>query len=166
MSTARPKKKPVGTVAFVGAGPGDPGLLTLRAVEVLAGADVVVLDRLAREDVVARHCRAGVEVLDAGYGEDGQPLTQASRAKLVTRAAKSGARVVRLMDGDPGTFGGLAEEMVACRKASVPFEVVPGVSAVSAVPAYAGIPLTSRDARAVHVVNPAESAVEIGRAHV
>jgi uroporphyrinogen III methyltransferase/synthase len=143
-----------GSVAFVGAGPGDDGLLTLRAVDRLAEADVVVVDQLPREAMIAKHCRPDVEVLDAGFGEDGQPMTRASRAKLVVTAAKAGCRVVRLLDGDPATFTGLAEEIAACRKQSLPFEVVPGVSAALAVPAYAGVPLTPAGVSGVHVVHP------------
>ena len=143
-----------GSVTFVGAGPGDDGLLTLRAVERLAAADVVVVDQMPREEVIARHCRAGVEVLDAGFGEDGEPMTRAGRAKLVVTAAKAGSRVVRLMDGDPASFTGLVEEIAACRKNSLPFEVVPGVSAALAVPAYAGVPLTPAGVSGVHVVHP------------
>ncbi|TQJ49432.1 uroporphyrinogen-III synthase [Phycicoccus sp. SLBN-51] len=143
-----------GRVAFVGAGPGDAGLMTVRAVEYLAAADVVVIDQLSREDVVARYCRDDVEVVDAGHGDHGQPLTHAMRAKLVVKAAKAtkGGLVVRLMDGDPGFFNGLAEEALALRKAGLGFDVVPGVSAVSAVPTYAGVPLTSSTSQAVHVV--------------
>jgi hypothetical protein len=110
-----------GSVAFVGAGPGDDGLLTLRAVDRLGEADVVVVDQLPREAMIAKHCRPDVEVLDAGFGEDGQPMTRASRAKLVVTAAKAGNRVVRLLDGDPATFTGLAEEIAACRKQSLAF---------------------------------------------
>ena len=146
MSTMTVRKKGTtktgGSVAFVGAGPGDDGLLTLRAVDRLAEADVVVVDQLPREAMIAKHCRPDVEVLDAGFGEDGQPMTRVSRAKLVVTAAKAGCRVVRLLDGDPATFTGLAEEIAACRKQALPFEVVPGVSAALAVPAYAGVPLT------------------------
>jgi len=154
--TARKKgsTKAGGSVAFVGAGPGDDGLLTLRAVDRLAEADVVVVDQLPREAMIAKHCRPDVEVLDAGFGEDGQPMTRASRAKLVVTAAKAGARVVRLLDGDPATFTGLAEEIAACRKQSLAFEVVPGVSAALAVPAYAGVPLTPAGVSGVHVVHP------------
>ncbi|HET8614779.1 MAG TPA: bifunctional uroporphyrinogen-III C-methyltransferase/uroporphyrinogen-III synthase [Actinomycetales bacterium] len=151
---------PTGSIAFVGTGPGDPGLLTVRAVDLIAEADVVVLDRLLRHDDVARWARPDAEVLEAGFGEDGQPLTHAARSRLVTRAAKGGRRVVRLMDGDPGTFNGLAEEALACRKAGLPFEVVPGVSAVSAVPAYAGVPLTTSASRAVHVVSAGDTKVD------
>jgi uroporphyrinogen III methyltransferase/synthase len=150
----RPARQP-GRVAFVGAGPGDAGLMTVRAVDLLASADVVVIDQVAREGVVERYCRPDVEVVDAGHGDHGQPLTHAMRAKLVVKAAKSvsGGLVVRLMDGDPGTFNGLAEEALACRKADIGYDVVPGVSAVSAVPAYAGIPLTSSSSPAVHVIS-------------
>ena len=149
-------------VVFVGGGPGDPGLMTVRAVECLATADTVVIDQVSREEVVARHCREGVEVVDAGHGDHGQPLTHAMRAKLVVRAAKAapGGLVVRLMDGDPATFNGLAEEALALHKAGIRFDIVPGVSAVSAVPAYAGIPLTSSTSQAVHVVSANDRKVD------
>ena len=153
--SAREIKKSNGSVAFVGAGPGDPGLLTMRAVDLLAAAEVVVVDGDQRADLVSRMCPPGVEVLDAGFGENGQPLTHAGRAKIVTRAAKTGARVVRLLAGDAATFAGLTEEVLACHKAGLPFEVVPGVSVASAVPLYAGVPLTTAQVGAVHVVDTA-----------
>ena len=161
-ATAKPAVRQPGRVAFVGAGPGDAGLMTVRAVEYLAAADVVVIDQVSREDVVARHCRPDVEVVDAGHGDHGQPLTHAMRAKLVVKAAKAaaGGLVVRLMDGDPATFNGLAEEALACHKAGIGFDVVPGVSAVSAVPAYAGIPLTSSTSQAVHVISANDRKVD------
>ncbi|HTY71728.1 MAG TPA: bifunctional uroporphyrinogen-III C-methyltransferase/uroporphyrinogen-III synthase [Actinomycetes bacterium] len=149
-SSNRRKKPPVGSVTFVGAGPGDPALLTLRAVEALAQADAVVLDTQAREQFLV-HARPDVLVLDAAQGPDGLPLGR--RTKLVVDAAKAGHAVVRLVDGDPGLFGGLAEEAAACVKANVPFEVVPGVSPAIAAPAYAGIPLTDARTHAVHVVS-------------
>jgi uroporphyrinogen III methyltransferase/synthase len=148
-----------GRVAFVGAGPGDPGLMTVRAVEYLAEADVVVIDQLSREEFVARYSRPDVVVIDAGHGEHGQPLTHASRAKLLVKAAKAAGAVngnglvVRLMDGDPAMFNGLSEEALACQKAGIRFEIVPGVSAVSAVPTYAGVPLTSASSPSLHVVS-------------
>ena len=161
-ATTKPAARQPGRVAFVGAGPGDAGLMTVRAVEYLAAADVVVIDQVSREDVVARHCRPDVEVVDAGHGDHGQPLTHAMRAKLVVKAAKAaaGGLVVRLMDGDPATFNGLAEEALACHKAGIGFDVVPGVSAVSAVPAYAGIPLTSSTSQAVHVISANDRKVD------
>jgi len=143
-------------VAFVGSGPGDPGLLTLRGRDLLAAADIVILDRITRDDVVLTHARHDVEIIDAGHGEQGQELTQAVRAKLVVKAASSvapGGLVVRLMDGDPATFNGLVEEVRACRKAGITFDVVPGVSAVSAGPTYAGVPLTSKATGAVHILS-------------
>jgi uroporphyrinogen III methyltransferase / synthase len=158
----KPTTRQPGRVAFVGAGPGDAGLMTVRSLELLARADVVVIDQVARESVVERYCRADVEVVDAGHGDHGQPLTHAMRAKLVVKAAKAahGGLVVRLMDGDPATFNGLAEEALACQKAGIGFDIVPGVSAVSAVPAYAGIPLTSSSSPAVHVISANDRAVD------
>src|SRR3954451_11087320 len=150
------KKPPVGSVTFVGAGPGDPGLLTLRAVEALATADAVVFDRMAREAFLT-HAPPDVLVLDGSLGEDGGLLARAGRTKVVVDAAKAGHHVVRLVDGDPGLFGGLAEEALACARAHIPFEVVPGVSAVTAAPAYAGIPLTDAKTGAVHVLQAEET---------
>lgn len=154
-TTSKSKNKAPANVAFVGAGPGDPGLMTVRAQELLRSADVVVLDQVADEHFVRTYAEPEVEIVDGGHGEAGQRLTSASRAKLVVRAAKNagaGKVVVRLMDGDPATFNGLAEEAAACQKAGVAFEIVPGVSAVQAVPAYAGIPLTASSTKAVHVI--------------
>ena len=157
-STINRSKRP-GRVAFVGAGPGDPGLVTLRARDYLAVADAVVIDQVNRDDMVARHARPDVEIIDAGHGEHGEELTRASRAKILVRAAKAvgpDGLVVRLMDGDPAMFNGFAEEALALRKAEIGFDVVPGVSAVTAVPTYAGVPLTSRTSSVVHIVNAAE----------
>ncbi len=143
-------------VAFVGSGPGDPGLLTLRGRDLIAAADAIILDRVTSEADVRRHARPDVEVIDAGHGEQGQELTQAVRAKLLVKAAKSvgpSGLVVRLMDGDPATFNGLVEEVRACRKAGLSFDVVPGVSAVTAGPTYAGVPLTSKATGALHVLS-------------
>ncbi|MGH8892015.1 MAG: uroporphyrinogen-III synthase [Actinomycetes bacterium] len=153
------KKAPLGSVAFVGAGPGDPGLLTVRAVELLGRADVVVVES-QDESFVRRFCREGVEVVDGSLGDDGQPLSHAVRARLVVKAAKSGGAVVRVLDGDPFLYATGSEEAAGCAKAGIPFEVVPGVTAVSAVPAYAGIPLTSAKHREVRVVNVAEGTVD------
>jgi uroporphyrinogen III methyltransferase / synthase len=149
----------LGSVAFVGAGPGDPDLLTVRAVELLAQADIVITES---QDAafVARFCRPGVEVVDGSVGDDGQPLTHAMRARLVVRTAKRGGNVVRLLDGDPFLYATGSEEAAGCVKVGIPFEVVPGVSAVSAVPAYAGVPLTNAKAREVRVVNVAEGSLD------
>jgi uroporphyrinogen III methyltransferase/synthase len=160
VSSPYPRLQSSGEVWFVGAGPGDEGLLTLRAVERLELADVVVLDQIRRDGLIARYCRPDVEVLDAGFGEDGLPLTRVARAKLVVRTARRGGTVVRIMDGDFASFTGLAEEIALCRKEGIPFEVVPGVSASTAVPAYAGVPLTPAGTLGVHVVHPHGSDVD------
>jgi uroporphyrinogen III methyltransferase/synthase len=154
-STTTRKSRPLGCVAFVGAGPGDPELLTVRAVELLAKADVVVTES-QDADFVRRFCREDVEIVDGSLGDDGQPLSHAVRARLVVKAAKGGGNVVRLLDGDPFLYATGSEEAVGCAKAGIPFEVVPGVSSITAVPAYAGIPLTSAKHREVRVVNVAE----------
>ncbi|MFL6286809.1 MAG: uroporphyrinogen-III synthase [Actinomycetes bacterium] len=157
MSTRTTNKKPVGTVAFIGAGPGDPELLTVRAVEALKRADIVVVDQDASRAAAESYAPPEVEVIDASCGQDGQPLTIAARAKLVTSAAKKGGYVVRLMDGDPALFHGFAEEASACDKNGIAFEVVPGASTVTSVPTYAGVPLTTAKTKAVQVLNPSDA---------
>jgi uroporphyrinogen III methyltransferase/synthase len=132
-------KVPAGTVAFVGAGPGDPSLLTLRAVDLLREAEAVVLGEQAREQYLT-FAPTGVEVIDGAFDAAGTPLAPAARAKAITGAAKGGRRVVRLVDGDPATHPSLAEEAAACVKVGCEFELVPGVPALSAVPAFAGVP--------------------------
>ncbi|MET7522747.1 bifunctional uroporphyrinogen-III C-methyltransferase/uroporphyrinogen-III synthase [Streptomyces sp. NPDC005248] len=143
---------PAGHVTFLGAGPGDPGLLTLRAVEALASADVLV----AEPDVlgvVRGHARAGVStpelaVVDVSSTAAGVPVLR-DAANLVMEAAKGGRRVVRAVSGDPGLDGAAGAEMLACAAAGIPFEVVPGVANAVGVPAYAGVPL--RDAQGADV---------------
>ncbi|MEO5850895.1 MAG: uroporphyrinogen-III synthase [Nocardioides sp.] len=154
---------PRGWVSFVGSGPGDPGLLTLRAVEALGAADVVITEAPEHEHLVrvvlglppeeVDGSPSGPAFIDGGFGEDGQPLTHAARAKVVVREAKKGRRVVRLMVGDPFVYASGPEEAQACVKAGLGFEIVPGVSSVTAVPAYAGIPLTSKGNRDVVVLS-------------
>ena len=102
----------------------------------------------------------GPVFVDGGFGEDGQPLTHASRAKVVVRQAKTGKRVVRLMSGDPFVYASGPEEALACTKAGVGFEIVPGVSSVTAVPAYAGIPLTTKNHREVAVVTCSDARID------
>jgi uroporphyrin-III C-methyltransferase / precorrin-2 dehydrogenase / sirohydrochlorin ferrochelatase len=144
----RPQRRPgsagrVGQVALVGGGPGDPGLLTLRGRRLLAEADVVVADRLAPRDVLTE-LDPGVEVIDAGKAPHAQHLTQEQINALLVERARAGQRVVRLKGGDPFVFGRGGEEALACARAGVPFEVVPGVTSAVAVPACAGIPVTHR----------------------
>ena len=132
-----------GTVYLVGAGPGDPGLLTLRAAALLRSCDVVFHDRLASPAVLASVTAHAIKV-DVGKVGHGASADQDEISASLVRAARAGLRVVRLKGGDPFVFGRGAEEALALAAAGVPFEVVPGVSAMSAVPASAGIPLTHR----------------------
>ncbi len=142
-----------GSVSFVGGGPGDPGLLTLRAARLLADADVIIVDILDRADVLTRHARPDVRVVDGGRDIDGTPLGRAARAKSVVNAASGGARVVRIIDGDSTTFSSIVEEVAACRKAGIDIEIVPGVPIATAVPVYAGVPIApGGHTSAVHVV--------------
>src|SRR5688572_3179571 len=152
-----------GWLAFVGSGPGDPGLLTVRAADLLREADVVITESPEHERLVrsvrgtlggsaAGVGEAGPELVDGGFGQDGQPLTHAARAKVVVKHAKRGLRVVRLMTGDPFLYASGPEEALACAKAGLAFEVVPGVSSLGSVPAYAGIPLTTKDRRELTVI--------------
>jgi uroporphyrinogen III methyltransferase / synthase len=150
---------PLGFVSFVGSGPGDPELLTVRAVDLLRQAEIVVTESPEHAALVASFCPAA-EVVDGGFGQDGQPLTHAGRAKVIVKQAKSGKRVVRLMAGDPFLYASGPEEAQACVKAGVGFEIVPGVSSVTAVPAYAGVPLTDKKHREVAVVNCSEAKVD------
>lgn len=152
-----------GGVAFVGTGPGDPELLTVRAVQLIRAADVIITEAPEHRTLVATlredvsldpevETEDGPEFVDGGFGEDGQPLTHAARAKLVVKQAKRDLQVVRLLGGDPFLYASGPEEAQAVAKAGRAFEVIPGVSSVAAVPAYAGIPLTTKDQREVAVV--------------
>jgi uroporphyrinogen III methyltransferase / synthase len=154
-----PSALPVGFVSFVGSGPGDPELLTVRAVDLLRNAQIVVTESPEHASLVETFCPSA-EVVDGGFGQDGQPLTHAGRAKVIVKQAKSGKRVVRLMAGDPFVYASGPEEAQACVKAGVGFEIVPGVSSVTAVPAYAGVPLTDKKHREVAVVNCSETRID------
>ncbi|MFM7212274.1 MAG: uroporphyrinogen-III C-methyltransferase, partial [Actinomycetota bacterium] len=157
MSTTRTKKK-TGPVAFVAGGPGDPELVTMRAAALLRSADVVVADvdamTLAQE-FVSPEAR-----LIAAVDAKGLPLDHAGRAKLVVDAAREGLHTVRLLSGDPVLDGSLAVEAAALRKAKVGFEVAPGVSIATGIPAYAGFGLTGRRSREVHSVSAADPDID------
>jgi uroporphyrinogen III methyltransferase / synthase len=133
-----------GSVALVGAGPGDPGLLTARAIELLGTADVVLHDRLIPAEALDL-ARPGAELVDVGKIGGGRQVPQEQTTALLVERALGGARVVRLKGGDPFVFGRGGEEAQACAAAGIPFEVVPGITAGVAAPAYAGIPVTQRE---------------------
>jgi uroporphyrinogen III methyltransferase/synthase len=138
MRTARP-----GTVYLVGAGPGDPGLLTVRALELIRQADVILHDHLISAEILA-DCKPRARIIDVGKVGHGPQADQAAIERQLIAFASAGHRVVRLKGGDPFLFGRGSEEAMALRSANVPFEIVPGVSSAMAAPAYAGIPLTAR----------------------
>lgn len=130
-------------VSLVGAGPGDPALVTVGAVARLAAADVVIYDRLANPALL-RHARADALLIDAGKAAGDHTLTQREINALLIEHARGGKRVVRLKGGDPFVFGRGGEEALALRAAGLPFEVLPGVTSAIAAAAYAGIPVTQR----------------------
>jgi len=132
-----------GKVYLVGAGPGDPGLLTLRAADVLRGADVLLYDALASDAVVA-FAPAACERIFVGKRGGVHAMPQAEIEALAIAKAREGAHVVRLKGGDPLVFGRGGEEGEALHDAGVAFEIVPGISSAIAAPAYAGIPVTHR----------------------
>jgi uroporphyrinogen III methyltransferase/synthase len=146
-TATRPARQAVGLVAFVGAGPGDQGLLTVRAAQLLAAADLVVVGPETGSQISgAISAEATVTDTDA--------LAQDPR--MLVKAARAGQLAVRVFSGDPFLFCNAAAEASACAKAKVAFEIVPGVSAATAVPAYAGIPLASDSSGDVRIIHAAE----------
>jgi uroporphyrinogen III methyltransferase/synthase len=132
-----------GFVSLVGAGPGDPGLLTLAGRDRLAVADVVVYDRLIDPSIVD-HAPRETERIFAGKSPESKALSQDEINALLVEKARAGKRVVRLKGGDPFVFGRGGEEALALAAAGMPFEVIPGVTSAVAAPAYAGVPVTHR----------------------
>ena len=147
-----------GFVSFVGSGPGDPELLTLKAVERLRRADAVLYDDLSA-GAILRHVRAGADLVGVGKRAGRPSPLQAHVSRLLVDYAAGGARVVRLKSGDGGLFGRLEEELAAVRAAGIPHEIVPGVTSACAAAAAAGIPLTRRlTARRVQFVTGHDAA--------
>jgi uroporphyrinogen III methyltransferase/synthase len=159
-SPADASRSAVGRVLFVGAGPGDPTLLTVRAVEVLQEADVIVYDTLVPGDILAAvgsrsECLPVPRESGDGSGDPGD-----ATGRLLARLAAAGRTVVRLKGGDPTVFGRLSEEMAPVRAAGIPVEIVPGVTAAVAAAAAAGIPLTSRSAASSLTILTGHEAVD------
>ena len=138
------KQKLVGKVFLVGAGPGDPGLLTLKGLQVLEIADVVIYDRLVSNEVVAL-IPEGTKKIYLGKESGDAEKTQRRINHIMVKEAKSGKNVVRLKNGDPFVFGRGGEEVQNLKKHGIRFEVVPGITSAFAVPAYAGIPVSHRN---------------------
>lgn len=132
-----------GKVYLVGAGPGDPGLMTVKGLKLLGQADVIVYDQLASPELL-RQARPGAEIIYVGKKAGAHTLPQGGINQLLVDQAAAGLTVVRLKGGDPFVFGRGGEEAEALAAAGVPFEVVPGITSAVAVPAYAGIPVTHR----------------------
>jgi len=132
-----------GSVFLVGAGPGDPALLTIKAAELLKNAELVVYDRLVSEEILQLIPKT-TEKIYVGKRTGKHVVSQKEIATLLVEAALSGKKVVRLKGGDPFVFGRGGEEAEALAENNITFEVVPGVTSATAAPAYAGIPLTHR----------------------
>src|SRR5579859_1731211 len=140
-----------GAVYLVGAGPGDPDLITVKGLACLRRADVVLYDRLAPRELLAE-ARPGAELIDVGKQPERHRRGQTEINALLIARARAGLSVVRLKGGDPFVFGRGGEECQALAEAGIPFEVVPGVISAIAVPAYAGIPVTQRGVSASFTV--------------
>jgi uroporphyrin-III C-methyltransferase len=132
-----------GFVSFVSSGPGDPELLTLKAVDRLSRADAVLFDDLSSGPILA-HARPGADLVGVGKRAGRASPKQDHVSRLLVDYARSGARVVRLKSGDSGLFGRLEEEIMALRGAGIGYEIIPGVTSAMAAAAAAGIPLTRR----------------------
>jgi uroporphyrinogen III methyltransferase/synthase len=159
-----------GKVYLVGAGPGDPGLLTLKGKEILSKADVVVYDALVHPKILEFIPKGARKIFRGSRGKSGA-MKQSEINDLLVRLASRGKKVVRLKGGDPFVFGRGAEEIMALAGKKIPFEVVPGVTSAVAVPAYAGIPVTHRNMNASFTVvtgheDPSKDASQVDWAHL
>jgi len=149
----------------VGAGPGDPGLLTVKGLDCLRRADVVIYDRLIDESIL-HEARPEAEKIYVGKASSHHTLEQETINHLLIQKAREGKVVVRLKGGDPFVLGRGGEEAEALAENHIPFEVVPGVSSAIAVPAYAGIPVTHRDVASSFTVVTGHKASDRGEPNI
>jgi uroporphyrin-III C-methyltransferase len=133
----------LGKVYFVGAGPGDPKLITVKGVECIQSADVIIYDRLANPDLL-QYAKPYAEMIYCGKHPNHHSIPQEQINQLILEKALEGKLVTRLKGGDPCVFGRIQEEIEPLQQSGVPFEIVPGITAGIAAPAYAGIPVTQR----------------------
>jgi uroporphyrinogen III methyltransferase/synthase len=154
-----------GKVYLVGAGPGDPSLITVKGLACLKEADVVIYDRLVDESILSE-ARPEAEKIYVGKASNHHTLEQKMINHLLIQKAREGKVVVRLKGGDPFVLGRGGEEAQALAESDIPFEVVPGVSSAVAVPAYAGIPVTHRGVASSFTVVTGHKASEKGEPHI
>ncbi len=131
-------------VFLVGAGPGDVGLITIKAMEKLKAADVVVYDRLINEELLS-FCRKECEFIFVGKESGYHPIEQERITEILVNKSKAGLNVVRLKGGDPFVFGRGSEEAMELKKAGINYEIIPGITSGLAAPLYSGIPITQRN---------------------
>ena len=155
----------VGKVYLVGAGPGDPGLMTVKGLDCLRRADVVIYDRLIDESIL-HEARPEAEKIYVGKASSHHTLEQETINHLLIQKAREGKVVVRLKGGDPFVLGRGGEEAEALAENHIPFEVVPGVSSAVAVPAYAGIPVTHREVASSFTVVTGHKASDRGEPNI
>ena len=149
-----------GSVYLVGAGPGDPELITVRGMRLIQQADTVIHDRLIPHEVL-QWCRENANIVDVGKYPDHHRFSQSAINDLLVHFANKGELVVRLKGGDPFVFGRGQEEVEACRAANIPCHIVPGVSSAIAGPAAAGIPVTTRGTARSFMVVTGQTAAEL-----
>ncbi|HEY6977501.1 MAG TPA: uroporphyrinogen-III C-methyltransferase [Chitinophagaceae bacterium] len=139
------KVKRYGKVYFVGAGPGDPQLLTIKAAKILARAEVVITDRLVSEEILKEYVSPNAIIIPAGkQGRSGASTPQFEINDLIVQLASAYSVVVRLKGGDVSLYSNILDELITVKEYNIPYEIIPGITAVSGASAYLGVPLTAR----------------------